>query len=473
MKRKDNSFWLSRRALLKNSAIMSASAVLPAVAQAKARTALPIPPLLDVGRGKPVLLSMTSVKKRFLDGEKVEAWGFNGAYLGPTIKCKQGDFVRLNYRNQLSQAVSLTIQGLQASGELLGGVGKLFQPNSGWSPVIPITQNAASCWYHANTLARSAYQVYRGLLGLWIIEDNASRKAKLPNQYGVNDIPLILQDVQLNRQGEQLFNANTYPFLGNRLLVNGVEAPYLTVARGWIRLRLLNASLSRSYQLSLDNGNPMVLLAGNLGFVPQQRPISHLFLSPGERAEVLVDLNEGGEVSLITGEKRGFLHNITALWADDNELYDNTVLTLRPEGLVSAFAHKPHIDAALQFDSPIEVVRERQFVLDVDNALINQQRFDPRRIDVSAKLGSFERWNLSSNTPIGFRIEGAKFLVERANGRTLDLTQASWRDTLWLNSPMSVLVKFENMSSNNYPFTFGASDLMLADKGCLGMLVVQ
>ncbi|MBE2896960.1 multicopper oxidase domain-containing protein [Pasteurellaceae bacterium HPA106] len=464
---------LSRRALLKHTAVLGAGALLPNIALAQKGRALPIPPLLDVGRGKPVLLSMTRTQTRFLDGNKVDVWGFNGAYLGPTIKCKQGDFVRLNYRNQLEQAVSLTVQGLQASGELLGGVGKVFQPNSEWSPVIPITQNAASCWYHANTLAHSGYQVYRGLLGLWLIEDKDSRKAMLPNQYGVNDIPLILQDVQLNRQGEQLFNPNVYPFLGNHLLVNGVQAPYLNVARGWVRLRVLNASLSRSYQLSLDNGAQMVLLAGNLGFVPQQRTIQQLFLSPGERAEVLVDINEGSEVTLITGEKRGFLHNLTALWADDSELSDNRVLTLRPEGMVSAFAQKPYINAALQFDSPIEVVRERDFHLDVDNALLNGQRFDPRRIDVSAKLGSYERWKLSSSTPTGFRIEGAKFLVERVNGNKVDLTQASWRDTLWLNATMSVLVKFDNMSSNNYPFTFGASDFILADKGCLGMIVVQ
>ncbi|MBE2897416.1 multicopper oxidase domain-containing protein [Pasteurellaceae bacterium 20609_3] len=464
---------LSRRALLKHTAVLGAGALLPNIALAQKGRALPIPPLLDVGRGKPVLLSMTRTQTRFLDGDKVDVWGFNGAYLGPTIKCKQGDFVRLNYRNQLPQAVSLTVQGLQASAELIGGVGKVFQPNAEWSPVIPITQSAASCWYHANTLAHSGYQVYRGLVGLWIIEDSASRKAMLPNQYGVNDIPLILQDVALNGQGEQLFNPGDYPFLGNHLLVNGVEAPYLDVARGWVRLRLLNASLSRSYQLSLDNGASMVLLAGNLGFVPQQREIKQLFLSPGERAEVLVDLNEGGEVALITGDKRGFLHNITALWADDSELVDNTVLRLRPQGLVSAFAQKPQINAPLALSGTIEVVRERDMHLDVANALLNRQRFDPRRIDVSAKLGTFERWNLSSSSPTGFRIEGAKFLVERVNGRNVDLSQASWRDTLWLNGPISVLVKFDNLSSNNFPFTFGASDFILADKGCLGMIVVQ
>ncbi|WP_442805714.1 multicopper oxidase domain-containing protein [Testudinibacter sp. TR-2022] len=463
---------LSRRRLLKNTTLLGVSAVLP-TAYASGTQPLPIPPLLDVGRGRPILLSMGSSKKAFVDAKKVDVWGFNGFYLGPTIRCKQGDFVRLNYSNQLSQRVSISLQGLQVNAELLGGVGRQFDSSTGWSPIVPITQSAATCWYHADTLAHSAYQVYRGLSGMWWIDDEESRKAKLPNKYGVNDIPLILQDVRLNNQGEQLFNPNQRQFLGNRLLVNGAEAPYLNVARGWVRLRLLNASLSRGYNLNLDDGRSIWVLAGGLGFLPQPREVRSLFLAPGERAEILIDLNEGGNVALISGEKRGFFDKMTSWFADENELIDNTVLALRPDGLLSAFEQKIDFQRQEQISTDVVVTQQRSFMLDVENALINQQKFDPRRVDVNAALGSYERWHLSATAPIGFSLQGAKFLLESFNGQAIDASQLTWRDTVWVNGNISILVKFDQTSSNNYPFTFGSSDLMLADKGCMGMLVVQ
>ncbi len=464
---------LSRRSLLKNITALSASAVLPNIVLASSRQALQIPPLLDVGRGRPIILSTGSSKKAFASNKKVDVWGFNGLYLGPTIRCKQGDFVRLNYTNQLSQSVSIGLQGLQINGELFGGIGRQFQSGSSWSPIVPITQAASTCCYHADTLAHSAYQVYRGLFGMWLIDDEESRKARLPNKYGVNDIPLILQDVSLNKQGEQLFNPNQQQFLGNRLLVNGSEAPYLNIVRGWVRLRILNASVSRSYQLSLDDGRSLQILAGSLGFLPQPREVRSVFVAPGDRVEVLVDLNEGGNVSLISGEKRSFWDNATSWFGDENELADNTVLEFRPDGLLSAFEQKIDFQRAEQLSSQVTVAQQRSFVIDVDNALINQQKFDPRRVDVNAKLGSYERWNLSATAPIGFHLQGAKFMLESFNGQQVDASQLSWRDTVWVNGNISILVKFEQTSSNNYPFTFGSSDLMLADKGCMGMLVVQ
>lgn len=464
---------LSRREILKSMTALGISAAIPPLVQASAKQPLNIPPVLDVGRGRPILLSSVSSKRVFDDNRKVETWGFNGLYLGPTIRCKQGDFVRFNYHNHLPQAVSLGVQGLQINGELYGGVGRQFQSGMSWAPIMPISQPAATCWYHADTLAHSAYQVYRGLVGMWLIDDAESRKAHLPNRYGINDIPLILQDLRLNSHGEQLFNLNQSQFLGNRLFVNGSESPYLNVDRGWVRLRVLNASVSRNYQLNLDDGRSMLLLAGSLGFLPQPRELQSVFLPPGERAEILIDLNEGGNVALISGEKRGLFDKLTTWFTDNDDLLDNTVLELRPNGLLSAFEQKIDFQRSELLSTKVNIAQQRDFLIDVDNALINQQKFDPHRVDINAKLGSYERWNLTATSPIGFSVQGVKFMLESFNGQLVDDSQLSWRDTIWVNGKISILVKFEHTSSNNYPFTFGSSDLMLADKGCMGMLVVQ
>jgi len=466
----------SRRQLLKTTLFSTALFAVPSPLLAATRPALKIPPLFEVRRGKPIFLNMQNTQTSLVSGKRTEVWGFNGSYLGPTIKIKKDDFAKLNWKNNLPQFVAMNIQGLQASGELIGGVGKNLQKGETWAPIIPINQAPATCWYHACTLANSAYQTYRGLVGLWLIEDKESVKLGLPQKYGVDDIPLILQDMQLNSDGAQLFQQNQGAFLGERLLVNGQEAPYFNVSRGLVRLRILNASLSRTYELRFEDERAFTLIAQDLGFLPQGKTLNVLKVAPSERVELLVDLNDGDNVSLIVGKKRDFIDNIRYFFGSEGELIDNTVLELRPDGLAGAFAQK---EQTWQFvtDAPsllsAKVQQERAFHVDVTNATINRNRFDPRRLDVSAKLGSVERWTLTASAAVGFALRGAKFIVESINGKALEESEIGWKDSVLINGTVTILVKFDNTSSNNYPFTFGASDLMLADKGCMGLMLVQ
>lgn len=466
---------LSRRQLLKTAAISTALSAVPTSVWAASREPLVIPPLIEVRRGRPIVLTMQEMNYP-LDGKhKVAVWGFNGNYLGPTIKIKSGSFAKLNYHNNLPQHVALSVQGLQASGELFGGAARVLKKGESWAPIIPIEQPAASCWYRSSTLANSAYQTYRGLAGMWLIEDDQSLKANVPHKYGVDDIPLILQDMEFNGDGLQLFKQNQPHFVGNRLLVNGAEAPYLEVTRGWIRLRLLNASLARAYDLRLDNEQEMLLIAQDLGFLPQAKSVQSFVLAPGERAEVLINMNETDNVSLISGAKRGLLDKVKNVFSTGDELADNTVLELRAQGEISAFNKQPHL--TFETDAPAmlqqAVAQTREFYLDVTNGLINQKRFDPRKIDIIARQGTVERWIIHASLPVGFTIQGAKFVVESQNDHPLPPEELAWKDTVWVRGKTQILVKFDQASSNNYPFLFGVSNLMLADMGCIGVMVVQ
>ena len=111
--------------------------------------------------------------------------------------------------------------------------------------------------------------------------------------------------------------------------------------------------------------------------------------------------------------------------------------------------------------------------MDVTNGLINKQRFDPRRVDVSAKVGTVERWIINSSLPVGFTIQGAKFIIESQDDVNVDASELAWKDTVWVKKKVQILLKFEQPSSNTHPFLFGSSNLMLADMGCLGIMIVQ
>lgn len=86
----------------------------------------------------------------------------------------------------------MTVAGLQVPCPLMGGPARMMSPNADWAPVLPIRQNAATLWYHANTPNRTAQQVYNGLAGMWLVEDEVSKSLSIPNHYGVDDFPVII-----------------------------------------------------------------------------------------------------------------------------------------------------------------------------------------------------------------------------------------------------------------------------------------
>lgn len=464
----------TRRQFLQRIALAFSMVALPKTVMAEERKPLNIPPLIDVGRGRPVRLDLRPAQTQFDKGKLVGVWGVNGQYLAPTVRVKSDDFVKLTYVNNLPQAISMNIQGLLAPTEMIGSTHRKLEARASWSPIISVNQSACTCWYHADTMLNSAPQLYRGLAGLWIIEDAQSKKANLPNKYGVNDIPLILQDQLIDKEGKPLLDNNQAQFFGKRLFVNGQESAYLKVNRGWVRLRIVNASLSRPYALQLDNEQPLHLIGTGAGMLAEPVEQKVVWLAPSERVEVLVDLNEGKTVSLISGEKRNLLDKAKLLFSDGDELLDNTILELRPEGMVAVFTDKPQLPPFNLDDFNLKISQERKLVFRPLDKLINQQRFDPERIDFNVKQGSVERWYLTSNTDIGFTLQGAKFIVETRNRQRITNKHLAWKDTLWLTKDQetTILVKFDHLASEKLPFSFGVSDFMLRDRGAMGQFSV-
>lgn len=466
---------LSRRQFLSRSVFAGAFAAIPAPLLANNRPTLPIPPLLDVGRGRPVRLDFRPVQAQFEAGKLVEVWGVNGQYPAPTVRVKSGDFVKLTYTNNLPQPLSINIQGLLAPSDMIGSMHRQMEKGSSWSPIVSVNQDACTCWYHADTMLNAVLPLYRGVAGMWIIEDSESRKAALPNKYGVNDIPLILQDQLFNKEGVQVLDSQALQFFGKRLFVNGKENPKISLPRGWVRLRIVNASLSRRYLLQLDNGKPLYVIATGMGMLAQPLEMREVSLAPSERVELLVDLNGEEVVSLISGAKRGMLDKVGQFFQNSDELADNVVLEMHPEGLASALNIEPQLPYFDLNRFNLNIAQERKFVLRPADKLINRQRFDPKRIDVEAALGSVERWYVSTNQAVGFTLQGAKFVVETRNRQKMLHKQLAWQDTVWLEADQEVtlLVKFEHRADERLPFVFGVSDFMLRDRGCIGQFIVK
>lgn len=452
-----------------------AAGAMPLRAEANGtQTALPVPPLLESRRGQPLFLTLQRAHWSFNGGAKASVWGVNGLYLGPTVRVYSGDDVKLIYSNRLSEPVAMTVSGLQVPGTLTGGAGRMMSPGVDWAPVLPIRQPAATCWYHANTPNRMAPHLYNGLAGLWLVEDSVSKSLPLPSHYGVDDFPLILQDKRLDNFGTPQYDAPAQGgFLGDTLLVNGVESPYVEVSRGWVRLRLLNASNSRRFILKMSDNRPFHVVAADQGFLPAPAAVPHLSLAPGERREILVDMSQGDEVSITAGEAAGIMDRLRGLFEPSSILVNTLVLTLKPTGLLPLVTD--NLPMRLLADQLLEgsVVRTRDFRLGDNQAGINGAVWDMNRTDAQAVQGTWERWTVRADLPQSFHIQGVSFLVKSVNGGPPLAEDAGFKDTVWVDGQVELLVYFNQPSFEHFPFLFYSQTLEMADRGSAGQLVVQ
>ncbi len=172
-------------------------------------------------------------------------------------------------------------------------------------------QEAALLWYHDHALGITRLNVYAGLAGLYVIrdanEDHLIEHGQLPS--GAYEVPLVIQDRQFladgslhypQRNEEVRFVPSHVPeFFGDFILVNGKAWPVLEVEPRPYRLRLLNGSDSRFFDLALSSGQEMMQIGTDLGLLDAPVRITRLVLAPGERADLVVDFSRQSGRTLI------------------------------------------------------------------------------------------------------------------------------------------------------------------------------
>jgi spore coat protein A len=136
--------------------------------------------------------------------------------------------------------------------------------------------------------------MFAGLFGLYLIRDEEEDALNLPK--GQYEIPLILYDRSLRTDGQLFYPVSGDPakpwvseFFGQAILVNGALFPFLDVEPRRYRFRLLNASNSRFYYLSLSSKQPFWQIGSDQGLLSAPVALEHLTLAPGERADVILD----------------------------------------------------------------------------------------------------------------------------------------------------------------------------------------
>ena len=120
-----------------------------------------------------------------------------------------------------------------------------------------------------------------------IVRDQVESTLNLPHNYGVDDFPVVIQSRAFD--SNQQFVVITAD--DHTLLINGTIDPILKVPAQIIRLRVLNGSTNRVYNIGLQGNQLFYQIASDGGLLDAPVALTRLMLAPGERAELLVNLS--------------------------------------------------------------------------------------------------------------------------------------------------------------------------------------
>lgn len=346
---------LSRRKMLISAGAIggaiTASRLAPARAADPLRPTLPIPAEVRANARGEIAFSARTGTATFVAGRPTATYGYDASFLGPALRLRRGEKVEIQFVNNLPEPTTVHWHGLIIPGAVDGGPHQAVDPGGQWRPTLSIDQPAATLWFHPHFYPTTTSQVIKGLAGLLIVDDDETDRLALPSRWGINDLPLIIQDRRFLSDGQFFDRMNlitaTNGYVGDVALVNGVRYPVARAARGWIRLRLLDGSNARSYLLKASDDRSLFVIGSDGGLLETPVEMKQIMMYAGERFEIMVDCRSGAPFDLVAmpvGEP------IMRLPPFDGPL---PLLTIRPDGaeaagtLPTALVKLPPIPATL------------------------------------------------------------------------------------------------------------------------------
>ncbi|MBD3627746.1 multicopper oxidase domain-containing protein [Cyclobacterium sp.] len=247
---------------------------------------------------------------KLIKGNKEALQPLEGSYLGPIIKVRKGQKVRIRFQNDLPEESIVHWHGMHVPERYDGHPQDVINSGETYIYEYKVMNRAGTYWFHPHPHGRTGPQVYNGLAGLLLVTDDEEQLLNLPQ--GAFDLPVVIQDRTFDEYNQLVYLNNGQMdrmagFLGNRILINGSPEQTLSLKAGCkYRLRLLNGSNSRIYKLAWGDGNPVIVFGidGSLLSTPKELP--YLMLGPAKRADVWLDLTNKPEGTELTMKNASF-----------------------------------------------------------------------------------------------------------------------------------------------------------------------
>lgn len=477
--------------------ILAAGTTLTATAISFAQNALFIPPTLT---GTTFNLNIQNGTTQFYTNINTPTYGINGALLAPTLIVNKWDWVTMNVTNNLTgfgNSTTIHWHGLHVPAMDDGGPHQVIAQTTTWSPNFQILNSAGTFWYHPHGDNKTDLHVSKGIAGMIIIKDSIEAGLTLPRTYGTDDFPIIVQTKAFDILNQIAIATE----LDTAICVNGTVNPFLDAPAQVIRLRLLNGSSSRVYNFGFTANNPFKLIATDAGLLDSAITLTRIRLSPGERAEILLDLQ--GMIGQTI-----YLNSFSSEFP--NGIYGATTVTGMMGGNIPDYTLNPlngadfgilQINVVAQTGNPITTMPttlstntpwtnfsvSRNFNLAPDTMMcaqcqvagpfnINGVHFDMNTINETVYLNTTEKWRVTNNTGIAhpFHIHDMHFYILNIDGGPVPNYEQGKKDVV-LVMPMQYvefITKFEDFADDSIPYMYHCHLLHHEDDGMMGSFKV-
>jgi bilirubin oxidase len=422
-----------------------------------------------------VELTLTAAPTRLSlrPGALTDVYAYDGRVPGPTLELREGDSVVVHFRNQLPESSTIHWHGLTLPFVADGSPFHPVPPGGRHDYVFTVRPGTAGTyWYHPHLHHKTGEQVARGLYGAVVV-----RAADDPLPASLPERVLVLSDNRFRPDGSFDLPDPRSPSArtdaengreGDVLFVSGEVLPTLGIGSGEVqRWRVINTSAARVYRLALT-GHRFLHVGSDGGLFGRPVERDEMVLGVGERAEVLVRGTEApGSRAVLRAlpYDRYIPQTRPADWDTPRDLLTlqyTDAAAVAPPALPRTLRPVPALDTAAATATRVMVLTQH---------LINGKSMDMARVDVSARLGATEIWQVENLVGMDhpFHLHGFRFQVLDRNG--VAEPYRSWKDVV--NVPKHETARFV-VRYDGYPgkWMFHCHILDHEDHGMMGVLRV-
>ncbi|KAA3616775.1 MAG: T9SS C-terminal target domain-containing protein [Calditrichaeota bacterium] len=453
--------------------------------------------LPDTLNGEIVNLTLQHGTYQFYPGLDSKTMGVNGDILGPTLIFNKGNYVDIFVKNQLEDTTTIHWHGMHVSAENDGGPHTTIAPGEIWNPHFTVLDKAGTYWYHPHLHQKTNEHVSKGIAGFIIVRDEEEAGLNLPRRYGIDDFPLAIQTKTFDNDMEIVVPSNS----DSVLLVNATINAVLNVPAQVVRFRLLDGSSQRVFNIGLSDNKSFYQIGSDGGLLSNSNELTRLQISPGERAEILIDFSslEGQTVYLksyasefsngIYGATNpGMGQGMSMTGYNPNPLNGNDFTIVQFNVGSQTDNAITEIPSSLALVNPLleaSADTTRDFILTAtthgQNALngeflINDAYFEMNIINEVIPLNNVEVWSITNQSPIAhpFHIHDVQFYILDRNGSAPNLSEQGKKDVVLIKPMETVrfITEFKDFANDSVPYMYHCHMLTHEDQGMMGQFVV-
>lgn len=468
----------------------------PGGADGGADDAFPVPPLLEGELVDGVRVFHLTLQPGTMDWglDAVTAtYGVNGAFLGPTLRFRRGERVRIEVENSLEETTTLHWHGMHLPARSDGGPYQTIAAGTTWITEYDVTQRAMTAWYHPHQMHLTGRHVAMGMAGLIVVEDEAAQ-VDLPSTYGLDDLPLVIQDRRFSADGTHPYSPGRTlaqfdmmaGLKGDTLLVNGVVHPRGVVAQGLVRLRFLNGSNARNYNLGFADDRSFLHIASDGGLLEAPVATTRVLVGPGERVELLVDFTAdatGAAVPLLSYSGEVFAElfsgQMGSVIGDELDQSSFELATLVVGVPLGASITPPASFEPITRLTESAAARTRQLTLamgqggvSINGVRMTELGAVPGAINFTIPRGDIELWQVTNTSGMShpLHIHNRQFQILDVDAQPPQPSLAGWKDTVLVRPGQIIrlLLTFDGAADPEFPYMFHCHILEHEDMGMMG-----